>query len=223
MARVLVVDDERRLCKSIAYNPKAEGHEPLVAHDGQEALAMAREQHPDLIILDLMLPKLSGWEVCRALRRESVVPVLMLTAKTEETDKVAGLELGADDYVTKPFGMRELMARVKALLRRSQGTSPTLLSVGDLVIDVEAHEVRRNQELIVMPPKEFDLLTELARNVGRTVPRDTLLRRVWGDDFVGDGHTLEVHVRWLREKLEEDPSHPQRLKTVRGVGYRLEA
>jgi len=160
--------------------------------------------------------------VCRLVREESSVPILMLTAKAGESDKVTGLELGADDYVTKPFGMRELMARVKALLRRADVRAAQVIRLGDLVLDLDRHEVRLRETVIPLPPKEFDLLTLLARNAGRAVRRDTLLRQVWGDDFYGDGHTLDVHIRWLREKIEDDASQPKRVTTVRGLGYRLE-
>jgi len=222
MARVLVVDDEERLAKTIAYNLRAEGHEVVVAHDGESALEVFRTEHPDLVVLDLMLPRRSGVEVCRLVREESSVPILMLTAKAGESDKVTGLELGADDYVTKPFGMRELMARVKALLRRADVRAAQVIRLGDLVLDLDRHEVRLRETVIPLPPKEFDLLTLLARNAGRAVRRDTLLRQVWGDDFYGDGHTLDVHIRWLREKIEDDASQPKRVTTVRGLGYRLE-
>ncbi|OIP03658.1 MAG: DNA-binding response regulator [Armatimonadetes bacterium CG_4_10_14_3_um_filter_66_18] len=222
MARVLVVDDEERLAKTIAYNLRAEGHEVVVAHDGESALEVFRTEHPDLVVLDLMLPRRSGVEVCRLVREESSVPILMLTAKAGESDKVTGLELGADDYVTKPFGMRELMARVKALLRRADVRAAQVIRLGDLVLDLDRHEVRLREAVVPLPPKEFDLLTLLARNAGRAVRRETLLRQVWGDDFFGDRHTLDVHIRWLREKVEEDASQPKRVTTVRGVGYRLE-
>jgi len=222
MARVLVVDDEERLAKTIAYNLRAEGHEVVVAHDGESALEVFRTEPPDLVVLDLMLPRRSGVEVCRLVREESSVPILMLTAKAGESDKVTGLELGADDYVTKPFGMRELMARVKALLRRADVRAAQVIRLGDLVLDLDRHEVRLREAVVPLPPKEFDLLTLLARNAGRAVRRETLLRQVWGDDFFGDRHTLDVHIRWLREKVEEDASQPKRVTTVRGGGYRLE-
>jgi DNA-binding response OmpR family regulator len=222
MARVLVVDDEERLAKTIAYNLRTEGHKVLVAHDGESALELFRTQPIDLVVLDLMLPRRSGVEVCRLVREESTAPILMLTAKADESDRVTGLELGADDYVTKPLGMRELMARVKALLRRAEVRAAQVIRLGDLVLDLDRHEVRLREAVVPLPPKEFDLLTLLARNTGRAVRRDTLLRQVWGDDFFGDGHTLDVHIRWLREKIEEDASQPKRLTTVRGLGYRLE-
>ena len=222
MARVLVVDDEERLAKTIAYNLRAEGHEVVVAHDGESALEVFRTEHPDLVVLDLMLPRRSGVEVCRLVREESSVPILMLTAKAGESDKVTGLELGADDYVTKPFGMRELMARVKALLRRADVRAAQVIRLGDLVLDLDRHEVRLREAVVPLPPKEFDLLTLLARNAGRAVRRETLLRQVWGDDFFGDRHTLDVHIRRLREKIEDDASQPKRVTTLRGLGYRLE-
>jgi DNA-binding response OmpR family regulator len=231
MAKILVVDDETTLVETIRYNLRRDGHNVVTAADGAEALAVARRERPDLVVLDLMLPKLDGYEVCRILRRESTVPVLMLTAKDDEVDKIVGLELGADDYMTKPFNMRELMARVRAMLRRVQMTrdevsvrqdepEPNIAS-GDLVVDLRQHKVFLGGLEVSLKPREFELLAFLARNRGQVFTRDALLQRVWGYDFTGESRTVDVHVRGLREKLEADPSDPKRIETVRGVGYRF--
>ena len=199
-----------------------------VAEDGQAALELARRHAPDLIILDVMLPELDGFEVCRILRRESEVPILMLTAKGEEIDRVVGLELGADDYVTKPFSTRELMVRVRNMLRRTSMVSaathdaPNVLAAGDLVIDLVSHTVRRDGEPIYCRPREFDLLSLLVANKGRALSRDEILDRLWGHDYIGDTRTVDVHVRWLREKIEPEPASPRRIVTVRGFGYRFD-
>jgi DNA-binding response OmpR family regulator len=230
--KVLVVDDERILAETIGYNLRREGYAAVAAYDGQEALHSARREKPDAIILDVMLPKLDGFEVCRALRRETTVPILMLTAREGEIDKVLGLELGADDYLTKPFSMRELLARVKALLRRSEilgaagdddGTVETVrpLEVGPLVIDAAQHRATWSGRALDLKPKEFDLLLFLARNRGTALSRDVLLERVWGYDYPIDTRTVDVHVRWLREKIEADPGRPVHVQTVRGLGYRF--
>ena len=234
-AKILVVDDERMLAETIAYNLQKEGFEVVVAHDGESALALAKSNQPELVILDLMLPKISGWEVCRALRQNGEhhldAPVLMLTARGEEADKVLGLELGADDYLVKPFGMRELIARVRALLRRNSKTVPAaaskpVLEAGRIHMDIARHEVRVTSpegatREVNLSLKEFELLRVLLTQAGHAVPREMLLERVWGDDFVGDERTLDVHIRWLREKLEQHPSQPEFLLTVRGVGYKF--
>jgi DNA-binding response OmpR family regulator len=192
--------------------------------DGDAAIAQARSTRPDLIVLDLMLPGRSGLDVCRILRAEMTTPIIMLTAKAEEVDKVVGLEVGADDYLTKPFSMRELMARVRSLLRRA--TMPVeekeSLASGDLVIDLRRREVRRESRVLNLKPKEYDLLVFLARNRGRALTRDQILSDVWGYDFLGDSRTVDVHVRWLREKIEDEPGKPVRLLTVRGAGYRFD-
>jgi len=222
--KVLVVEDEPPTLDSLAFNLEREGYEVLQAPDGEVALKLFREKKPNLIILDLMLPKLSGLEVCRIVRAESSVPVLMLTARGEEMDKVAGLDLGADDYVLKPFGMRELLARVRALLRRSgSGLRPAdeVLEVGDVLIDVDRHEVHVRNEPVELSPKEFDLLYALASRPGRVLNRETLLDNVWGEDFFGDPRTVDVHIRWLRGKIEVDASNPAYIQTVRGVGYKF--
>jgi len=220
---VLVVDDEPTLVAALKYNLEREGYRVLTAADGGAALDVARSRRPDLLVLDLMLPVMDGLEVCRALRREMSVPILMLTAKGEEIDKVVGLEIGADDYVTKPFGMRELLARVRALLRRVEPTAETeVLATGDLEIDLKRREARRDGRPLELKPKELELLLYFVRNRGRAFTREQLLRDVWGYDFLGDSRTVDVHIRWLRQKIEAAPAKPVRLITVRGVGYRFE-
>jgi DNA-binding response OmpR family regulator len=224
-ARVLVVEDESTLSATLQYNLQQEGYEVTIAPDGESALTAASENQPDLIVLDLLLPGLSGLEVCRILRREMTVPILMLTAKTGEMDKVVGLELGADDYVTKPFSMRELMARVRALLRRT--TRPTVLAKeiiesGDLRIDLRARQAFRSDRPLALTPKEFGLLELLLQHRGHAFIREDLLNRVWGYEFAADTRTVDVHVRWLRQRIEDNPARPTRLITVRGVGYRFD-
>ena len=225
--RVLVVDDEAPILEAIAYNLRREGHEPLTAEDADEGLEIARSNSPDLIILDVMLPSGSGFDVCRILRSESSVPIILLTARAEEMDRVIGLELGADDYVTKPFSMRELMARVKSVLRRTpgsvQGHIDKPIRIGGVTIDPARHEVIIRSKVVSVTPKEFDLLQFLASNPGIAFTRQALLDRVWGADaFVGE-KTIDVHVRWLREKIETDPAVPERILTVRGIGYKFSA
>jgi len=226
---VLVVEDDRNLLDTLRYNLKNEGYEVFTAADGATAVDVAHREKPDLIILDVMLPEMSGFEVCRILRKEMTVPILMLTAKAEETDKVVGFEIGADDYMTKPFSLRELLARVKAMLRRagmaqtSQPSGGAVLKFGDVQIDTARHQVEKGAEKLELTPKEFDLLTFLAKNKGLVFNRDQLLEKVWSYDFAGDTRTVDVHVRWLREKIEDDPNVPKLLLTVRGVGYKLEA
>jgi len=230
---VLVVEDEPTLVETLAYNLSRQDYQVLTAMDGRTAIDMAREKHPDLIVLDLMLPGLDGVEVCRILRQEMSVPILMLTARDEEVDKVVGLEVGADDYMTKPFSMRELMARVKALLRRERLIREELsaedevrdaqtLVFGDLRIDMARREVTRGGENLRLKPREYDLLTFLARHRGIVLSRDLILERVWGWDYDGGSRTVDVHVHWLREKIEPDPRNPTRIVTVRGVGYRFD-
>lgn len=232
-ATILIVDDERMLVETISYNLQKEGFTVVTAHDGESALQQVKAVRPDLVVLDLMLPKISGWEVCRALRQSSDYrldsPILMLTARGEEADKVLGLELGADDYLVKPFGMRELVARVRALLRRAAkapSANGEILEAGVVHLDVSRHEVRVTEpngtvREVNLSLKEFELLRVLLSHVGQAVPREVLLERVWGDDFYGDERTLDVHIRWLREKLEKSPSQPEFLLTVRGVGYKF--
>ena len=220
---VLLVDDEPTLVATVKYNLERDGFQVLTAGDGETAMNLARARRPDLVILDLMLPVMDGLEVCRLLRRESKLPILMLTAKAEEVDKVVGLEIGADDYRTKPFGMRELVARVRALLRRTEST-PEVESLvsGDLMIDLRRRQAFRDGDALELKPKELELLIFLMRNRGRAFTREQLLRDVWGYDFFGDSRTVDVHMRWLRQKIEVEPAKPVRLVTVRGTGYRFE-
>ncbi|MBN2100033.1 MAG: response regulator transcription factor [Dehalococcoidia bacterium] len=232
-SKVLVVEDDPTLLDVLQYNLAREGYGVLTAADGAEGLETARSGKPDLVILDVMLPKMDGYEVCRIMRREMTVPILMLTAKTEETDRVVGLEVGADDYVTKPFSMRELMARVRAMLRRTEmmkretvpstGAPVPCFKAGDFEIDAARHRVSRGGVAVELSRMEFALLEFLARNQGQVFSRDRLLEKVWGYDFVGDTRTVDVHVSWLRHKIEADPAHPRYLVTVRGVGYKFEA
>ncbi len=223
--KILVVDDEPTLVATLRYNLEREGYQVITASDGESALSGARAVRPNLVVLDLMLPGLDGLEVCRILRREMSVPILMLTAKGEEVDKVVGLEVGADDYVTKPFGMRELMARVRALLRRAE-TLPRdeadVITAADLVVDLRRREVSLRGQALPLKPKEFELLLFFLRNRGRAFTREQLLDQIWGYDFVGGTRTVDVHVSWLRQKIEDNPAKPTRLITVRGVGYRFE-
>ena len=237
--KVLIVEDEPALVDTLEYNLLKQGYEVAVAMDGAKALDVARREHPDLVVLDVMLPILDGFEVCRILRQETSVPILMLTARADEVDTVVGLEVGADDYLAKPFNMRELLARVKALLRRvrlareeagaqaadDQGeVAPRQESLvfDDLVIDLSRREITCGGQPQHLKPKEFDLLVFLARNRGIVLSRDLVLERVWGWDYDGGSRTVDVHVRWLREKIEPDPSQPVRIVTVRGIGYRFE-
>ncbi len=232
--KILVVDDEISLQETLAYNLKKEGYEIETAGDGTTAIDLARAKKPDLIILDIMLPGLDGFEVCRILRQETNTPVLMLTARDDEIDRVVGLEVGADDYLAKPFSMRELIARVKALLRRvrlireevdskaQESEQPKQLTFGNLVIDITRREVRIDDKVVPFKPKEYELLTFMGQHKGQVLTRELILERVWGWDFVGDSRTVDVHVRWLREKIEVSPEKPQRIITVRGAGYRFE-
>jgi DNA-binding response OmpR family regulator len=230
--KVLIVDDERVLTETISYNLRREGYATVNAYDGPGAIAAARRERPDAIVLDVMLPGFDGFEVCRTIRRDSAVPILMLTAREGELDTVLGLELGADDYLTKPFSMRELLARVKALLRRSElveaSQAPAALSEGDqavrlgpLQIDPPQHRASWDGRPLELKPKEFELLLFLARNHNVVLSRDVLLERVWGYDYPVDTRTVDVHIRWLREKIEAQPSAPVHLLTVRGLGYRF--
>ncbi|MEM9774342.1 MAG: response regulator transcription factor [Chloroflexota bacterium] len=242
---ILVVEDDDTLRETIEYNLTTQGYEVIVASDGRAALDKARESNPQLILLDVMLPLLDGFEVCRILRQEMTVPILMLTAKTEEIDRVVGLEMGADDYITKPFSMRELMARVRATLRRERlireeiaAESSTVssaemdektsvrnngkLAFNNLVIDTERHEVRLADTPLRLKPKEYELLEFLARHRGIALSRDLILERVWGWSYDGNSRTVDVHIRWLREKIEPDATNPDRIITVRGIGYRFE-
>jgi len=223
--KILVVDDEPTLVSTLKYNLERENYQVLTAANGPAAVEAAKSGRPDLIILDLMLPGLDGIEVCRILRKEMSVPILMLTARATEIDKVVGLEIGADDYVTKPFAMRELVARVRALLRRADSavSMPVeVVSSGDLRVDMSRHQAFRGDTPLRLKPKEFDLLAFLLRNRGRAFTREQLLSQIWGYDFSGDTRTVDVHVRWLRKKIEDEPAAPARLVTVRGTGYRFE-
>ncbi len=232
--KILVVEDEAILRETLAYNFTKEGYVVEQAADGPGAIALSRSVKPDLIVLDLMLPGVDGFEVCRIVRRESNAPILMLTARDAEVDRVVGLEVGADDYLTKPFSMRELIARVRALLRRSrmsleQAAAPhdapaveAPLTVGDLTIDPLRREVKRAGQVLALRPKEYELLHYFARHRGQALTREVLLEHVWGWTYEGGSRTVDVHVRWLRERIESDPSRPTRLVTVRGAGYRFE-
>jgi DNA-binding response OmpR family regulator len=225
---LLVVEDDVNLQETIKYNLQKEGYGVITASDGEQALAVARKEKPVLIILDIMLPKLNGFEVCRILRKEMTTPILMLTAKTDETDKIVGLEIGADDYMTKPFSIRELLAHVRAMLRRAKmvETPSTAgrasIKIGDLEVDTARHRASLAGVVLELSPKEFDLLAFLTRNKGLVFSREHLLEKVWGYDFAGDTRTVDVHIRWLRQKIEADPSQPKYLVTVRGTGYKLE-
>jgi DNA-binding response OmpR family regulator len=223
--KILIVDDEPTLVATLRYNLESEGYSVESALDGESAVETARDIHPDLIILDIMLPGLDGLQVCRIMRRDTQAPILLLTAKVDEVDKVVGLELGADDYVTKPFSMRELMARVRALLRRAGAAESTVGKViesGDLTVDTLARTAYRNGQPLTLKPKEFELLQHFMRHRGRAFSREELLSAIWGYDFAGDTRTVDVHISWLRHKIEDTPAKPTRLITVRGVGYRFE-
>jgi len=233
--KVLVVEDETALRETLAYNLRKEGYELEAVGDGRQALELARAFEPDLIVLDLMLPGMDGFEVCRLVRKEMSTPIIMLTARDDEIDRVVGLEVGADDYLTKPFSMRELVARVKAQLRRSRLIQDELqksravgmavhdvLTFENLAIDRTRSEVTLDGQPLQMKPQEYQLLLFFAEHKGQMLSREFVLERVWGWEFTGDSRTVDVHVRWLRQKIELDPSHPQRIVTVRGGGYRFE-
>jgi two-component system response regulator RegX3 len=226
MARILVVEDEETLAEAISFLLSKEGFDVAVAATGPEAIDSFDKSGADLILLDLMLPGLSGTEVCRQIRTRSSVPIIMLTAKDSEIDKVVGLELGADDYVTKPYSSRELIARIRAVLRRgeiqdSAGDEATL-EVGPVRMDTDRHIITVNGEVVAIPLKEFELLEYLMRNAGRVLTRIQLIDRVWGSDYVGDTKTLDVHIKRLRAKIEKDPANPEFIQTVRGMGYKME-
>jgi DNA-binding response OmpR family regulator len=235
--KILVVEDETTLQETLAYNLKRQGYEVETVGDGLAALDAARRVRPDVILLDVMLPGMDGFEVCRILRQEMNTPVLMLTARDDEIDRVVGLEVGADDYMVKPFSMRELIARVKAMLRRVRmireeaGTpqaaalTPTVvqsLNFGNMIINMTRREVSIHDQAVPLKPKEYELLVFLAQHPGEALSRDFILEKVWGWDYAGDSRTVDVHVRWLREKIEIDPARPNRIVTVRGAGYRFE-
>ncbi|MEO7117870.1 MAG: response regulator transcription factor [Candidatus Limnocylindrales bacterium] len=226
MARtVLVVEDEPTLRETLAEALEQDGLRAITAADGPEALVRFRAEQPDLVLLDLMLPGISGIEVCRILRAESTVPILMLTARDSELDKVVGLELGADDYVTKPFSLRELQARIRALLRRAEGSPATetpaaqVIDLGTVTVDLAGHRLLRDGQDQRIKPKAFELLSFLVRHPGQVFSRDQLLERVWGYEYGGESRTVDVHVHWLRQDVEADPAKPQLIQTVRGVGY----
>ncbi|MGH3386279.1 MAG: response regulator [Nocardioidaceae bacterium] len=225
MTRVLVVEDEESYSDALAYVLRKEGFEVSIATTGPDALSEFERTGADIVLLDLMLPGLPGTEVCRQLRQVSSVPVIMVSAKDAEVDKVVGLELGADDYVTKPYSPRELVARIRAVLRRGQevDVAPPTLEVGPVRMDVERHVVTVDRDEVRLPLKEFELLEMFLRNSGRVLTRGQLIDRVWGADYVGDTKTLDVHVKRLRAKVEPDPAHPRYLVTVRGLGYKYEA
>jgi len=227
MPTILLVEDDATLAETLRYNLEREGYTVIGAGDGVTALEHARQDKPDIVILDVMLPRLDGFSVCRMLRKESTIPIIMLTARQDEVDRIAGLELGADDYLTKPFSVGELMARIRAILRRSDrnnggSTDRDILHIGTIKLDAGSRRIWRNDVEIQLSQKEFDLLACLMRNRGLALSRDVLLERVWGFDYVGDGRTVDVHIRWLREKVELDPSAPEYLQTVRGIGYRFD-
>lgn len=234
-ARILVADDDELIVDALSYQLGREGYEVLTAFDGESALAIGIHQKPDIILLDVMMPKKQGWEVCRELRHTSTVPILMLTARGEEIDRVLGLELGADDYIVKPFSFRELLARVHAQLRRASyasnestghtsnevGAIHNIHHFGTITVDLERHVVSCHNQIVHLSFREFEILRTLIEGKGAVIKRGDLLDKVWGEDWVGDPRTLDVHIRWLREKLEEDDSKPRLILTVRNVGYRM--
>jgi two-component system response regulator RegX3 len=225
VTRILIVEDEDSFSDALSFMLRREGYEVFIAADGNTAITEFDKHGPDLVLLDLMLPGISGTEVCRIIRGKSTVPIIMLTAKDGEVDKVVGLELGADDYVTKPFSSRELLARVRAVLRRhgeQDELLPPTIEAGSVRIDIERHVVSVRGEHVTMPLKEFDLLEFLVRNSGRVLTRNQLIDRVWGADYVGDTKTLDVHIKRLRAKIEIDPSNPVHIHTVRGLGYKFD-
>ncbi|ABQ92172.1 two component transcriptional regulator, winged helix family [Roseiflexus sp. RS-1] len=226
MSTILLVEDDPILSETLRYNLEREGYAVINAPDGVVGLERARRDQPDMVILDVMLPRLDGFSVCRILRQESEVPILILTARQDEIDRIAGLELGADDYVAKPFSLGELLARVRAIMRRSDRRISALrevLDAGAIRLDTGSRRAWRDDVELNLSQKEFDLLACLMRNRGIALSRDVLLERVWGYDFLGDSRTVDVHIRWLREKVEPDPGKPTYIQTVRGIGYRFEA
>jgi DNA-binding response OmpR family regulator len=226
--KILVVEDDVNLLEALKYNLRNEGYSVVTATDGETAIEAARQEKPSLIILDIMLPRLNGFEVCRILRKDMTVPILILTAKVDMTDKIVGLEIGADDYMTKPFSVREMLARVRAMLRRSRmletacPDEPALIKIGDLEVDTARHRALITGKELELSPKEFDLLSFLAKNRSLVFNREQLLEKVWGYNYAGDTRTVDVHIRWLRKKIEPDPSHPDHIITIRGAGYKLE-
>lgn len=227
MTHILIVEDEVSFSEALAFLLEKEGFQVTVAENGRDAIEKFEDKGADLILLDLMIPEVSGTEVCRTIRSKSQVPIIMLTAKDAEIDKVVGLELGADDYVTKPYSSRELLARIKAVLRRNGGTSDSIteagiISVGPIRMDIDKHLVTIKSAQVSLPLKEFELLEFLLRNSGRVLTRNQLIDRVWGSDYFGDTKTLDVHIKRLRAKIEEDPANPKIIHTIRGLGYKLE-
>ncbi|MEK7439199.1 MAG: response regulator transcription factor [Chloroflexota bacterium] len=227
MTSILIVEDDATVREMLALNLKAEGHEVVTAADGEAGLAAARESPHDLIVLDVMLPKLDGLSICRLIRKDSNVPILILTARGTEVDKIVGLESGADDYIVKPFSLGEFLARVRALLRRSASTAPApsrkdRLETKEITLDLISRRAYLRGEEVKLTHREFNLLAELMQNNGAVISRDLLLEKIWGMEYVGDSRTVDVHIRWLREKLEDDPANPQFIQTVRGAGYRFE-
>ncbi len=224
MKKILVVDDEKKIVEIIQAYLERDGYQVIAAFDGKTALALALKQHPDLVILDLMLPEISGWEVCRMIRKESEVPIIMLTARDEVTDKIIGLEMGADDYVTKPFDTKELVSRVRAILRRAESKTAqkNIIQIADLYIDVDKRLVRRQEIAVDLTHNEFDILRVMAENPGRVFSRMQLLDKVQGDAYEGYERTIDSHIKNLRKKIEIDPEHPRYIITVHGVGYKLE-
>lgn len=228
MARIVIIEDDPLITDPVVEALQNAGHEVVSASDGKRGLELVRTHTPHLVLLDIMLPQMDGWEVCKIIRAESTVPILMITALNEEIDRILGLELGADDYLTKPFSTRELLARIRATLRRVEfehrvEKPPTEITVGDIRLDLEARRVFKGQQELALRYKEFELLSFLMSRAGEVVSRPILFDEVWGFDWIGDTRTLDVHVRWLREKLEDDPSKPVYVQTVRGVGYRFVA
>jgi DNA-binding response OmpR family regulator len=220
---ILIVEDDETLLQTLAYNLKREGYTVITAGDGVAGLEIARNQSPDLVVLDVMLPELDGLSVCRILRREMDAPIIMLTARSSEVDKIIGLDTGADDYITKPFSLGEFLARVRAALRRTpKQAAPQQLQSGDLMLDLIGRRAYKNEQELNLSHKEFELLAELMQNQDIVLSRDLLLTKVWGYDYYGESRTVDVHIRWLREKIEENPSKPTRITTIRSIGYRFE-
>lgn len=227
MTKIVLIDDDRLITEPLSRALMQQGFEVIVANNGREGLTCVQTTQPDLVILDIMMPEMDGWEVCRQIRKHNVVPILMLTALNEEVDRILGLELGADDYLVKPFSTRELLARIKALLRRvqfdQQQTPGQSLALGNLTVNLDTREVAKAGQMLALRYKEFELLTLLMGKAGQVISRAEILDAVWGIDWLGDTRTLDVHVRWLREKIEDDPGQPKYVQTVRGVGYRFMA
>lgn len=226
MPHILIIDDERKLTDPLRASFERADYQVTVANDGHTGLSMAMVVNPDVIILDVMMPGLTGWQVCQALRQHSTVPIIMLTALDDSTDRIKGLELGADDYLVKPFSYKELEAHVRAMLRRVKldhgNYAPTRIVANDIVLDLEAHTITKAGQVLTLRQKEYEILTLLMTNIGKVVTRDRLFDEVWGTDWLGDTRTLDVHMSWLRGKLEADPTRPVYLQTVRGVGYRFD-